>query len=431
MIVQQESLEWLKNQEADSIDHIITDPPYLISFMGKKWDNKDNIVGSVDYWKEALRVCKAGSYALVFGHSRTHHRVMVAMEDAGWEIRDTIMWLYGSGFPKSHNLSSGIDKKKNKLTSNPVPPYEPISAEAKEWDGWGSALKPAYEPIIMARKPFKGSLADNVLRNGLGGLNIDACRVGTGGRFPANIILSHNPECKLVGTQEEHKEAKTITTKGPKFKSWSDNPTQTRWHNQGFNKLEGNTHTTKELKQTTELYDCEDDCPVKSLDEQSGTLRSGYVAPHHKTKDSSWFGASGKYAGNSTQKNDLVGGASRFFYCPKVSAKERNFGCGDIEIKQTTGGGGLTNVGDKFGSIKAPAKNHHPTIKPIELMKYLVKLVSKEGQVILDPFTGSGSTGIAVELLGRTFIGVEMNEEYCDIAERRITAWKEKQNATE
>jgi len=135
MIVNENSFDWLKNREDNSIDHIITDPPYLIDFMGKGWDSEDNIAGSVDFWKEALRVCKSGSYAFVFGHSRTHHRVMVALENAGWEIRDCLMWLYGSGFPKSHNLG----------------------------DGWGSALKPAYEPIIMVRKPFKGSLKNNVL----------------------------------------------------------------------------------------------------------------------------------------------------------------------------------------------------------------------------------------------------------------------------
>lgn len=416
MIIQQDSLEWLKQQEADSIDHIITDPPYLIDFMNKGWDSEDNVAGSVDYWKEALRVCKAGSYALVFGHSRTHHRVMVAMEDAGWEIRDCLMWIYGSGFPKSHN----------------------IGKKHSEWEGWGSALKPAYEPIIMARKPFKGSLVDNVLKNGLGGININACRVGTEvmpaittktetteigwekkgyttpeavGRFPANIILSHNPDCRLVGETTE-----TIVG-GNKGKS-------------GFvNGYESGDFTKKES--SIELWNCEDGCPVNLINQQAPAVGNAYKATRKKKttggSGNSWTNG-GKEEGEDNGVYDGLGGASRFFYCAKVSAKERNFGCEELETKQTTGGGGLTNVGDKFGSIKAAAKNHHPTIKPIKLMEWLVKLISKEGQIILDPFTGSGSTGIAVELLGRTFIGVEMDADYCDIAERRITAWIENEN---
>ena len=415
---------WLKEQPDNSIDHIITDPPYLIDFMGKGWDSKDNIAGNPEFWKECLRVVKPGGYCLSFGHSRTHHRIMIALEDAGWELRDCLMWLYGSGFPKSQDLGKRA---------------------GEEWKGWGNALKPAYEPIIMARKPFKGSLTNNVLEFGTGGLNIDACRVGSEvmpaietktetteigwekkgyttpektGRFPANIMLSHSTGCsEKVYRKQQNK---------------------------------------------VELYDCEDDCPVKLLDDQSGVLRSGYVAPHHKTKDSSWFGASGKFAGNSIQKNDLVGGASRFFQtweceddCPVKLLDEQAPKVGNAykatRKKKTTGGSGnsWTNAGKEEGeengiydglagasrffycakvSKKERGKdNNHPTIKPVALMKWLVKLVSKEGQTILDPFAGSGSTGIAVELLGREFVGLELDPDYCDIAERRIEAWLEKE----
>ena len=376
MIITSDSLEWLKQREDNSIDHIITDPPYLIDFMGKGWDSEDNVAGSVEFWKEALRVAKAGSYALVFGHSRTHHRVMVAMEDAGWEIRDCLMWLQGQGFPKSHELGAKIDKALGHIghrgkrvkhqvgqehldKPEAVGKHEPISPEAKEWSGWGENLKPAYEPIIMARKPFKGSLTNNVLTNKTGALNIDACRVGTEvmpaiftktvitemgwkkhayvspeavGRFPANVIL-------------DEEAGELLDNQAPKT---------------------GNAYKATRKKKTT-----------------GGS-------------GNSWTN-SGKEEGESNGVYDGLGGASRFFYCSKVSAKERNIG--------TT--------------------NNHPTVKPIELMKWLIKLVSREGQTILDPFTGSGSTGIAAELLGREFIGIEMDADYCEIAKTRINAWKE------
>ena len=406
MIINTDNLVWLKEQPDNSIDHIITDPPYLIDFMGKGWDSEDNIAGNPEFWKECLRVVKSGGYCLAFGHSRTHHRVMTALEDAGWELRDCLMWLYGSGFPKSHNLGKKV---------------------GEEWEGWGSALKPAYEPIIMARKPFKGSLANNVLEWGTGALNIDACRVGSEvmpaietktetteigwekrgyttpeavGRFPANVMLSHSEGCKKVAETTEIEEAKEITTKSPKFRSWSDDPTKTRWHNQGFNKLEGNNYTTKGRQQTIDIYECEEGCPVKLLDEQAPKVGNAYKATRKKKttggSGNSWTNA-GKEEGEENGIYDGLAGASRFFYCAKVSKKERG------------------------------KDNNHPTIKPVALMKWLVKLVSKEGQTILDPFAGSGSTGIAVELLGREFVGLELDPDYCDIAERRIEAWLEKE----
>lgn len=440
MIIKSDSLEWLKKQDDATIDHIITDPPYLIDFMGKGWDAEDNVAGSVDYWKEALRVCKAGSYALVFGHSRTHHRVMAAMEDAGWEIRDCIMWLYGQGFPKSHNIALGIDKKfggknrgraiptassfqacdkeqKNKLTANKVEEYVATTDVAKDWQGWGSGLKPAYEPIIMARKPFKGSLVDNVLKNGLGAINIDDCRITyeegfvppknanvdnpsawtdedhngkkpyilnsklkqrqvftPEGRFPANVILSHNPECKLVGTKEET----TSNHNAPKGTF------------AGGEEDRGSEKVYREQKNTIEVYECVDDCPAKLLDDQMKE-------------------------------------ASRFFYCAKVSKKERNAGCESLEDKEWKHhkvGGSVAEDGihnkNGTGTVRGFSKNNHPTVKPIKLMEYLIKLVSKEGQTILDPFAGSGSTGIACKNLNREFILVEREDDYINIIKGRL-----------
>ena len=458
MIINGESLEQLKLMEENSIDHIITDPPYLIDFMGKKWDSADNIAGSVDFWKEALRVCKDGSYALVFGHSRTHHRVMAAIEDAGWEIRDCLMWLQGQGFPKSHELGAKIDKAKGLIghrgkrvkhqhghehldKPEAIKKHEPISAEAKEWSGWGENLKPAYEPIIMARKPFKGSLTNNVLINKTGALNIDACRVGTEvmparetktettgigwekhgytspqttGRHPSNVILSHSEGCRKIGETTE-----TIIG-GNKGSSGFVNG----YESGDFTKIES----------PVELYYCEEGCPVKLIDQQAPKTGNAFTATRKKKTSggsgNSWTN-NGKEEGQTNGVYDGLGGASRFFYVAKVSSKERNFGCEELPQRQTIGGGGTeTDIAGAYGSVKSKSGNHHPTLKPIELMKYLVKLVSREGQTILDPFTGSGSTGIAAELLDRNFIGIEMDADYCEIAEKRISAWKEKENKT-
>lgn len=463
MIIHKDSLEWLKEQEADSIDHIITDPPYLIDFMNKGWDSEDNVAGSKEYWEQALRVCKAGSYALVFGHSRTHHRVMVAMEDAGWEIRDTIMWLYGEGFPKSHNIGKSVQKKlgnvkvigKKKGAGTTGATYISGKEEYKdgnkgvykkeyndieitnEWKGWGSCLKPAYEPIILARKPFDGSLSDNIILNGLGGLNIDACRVraedkakfpvgeyttdtsvgkirptnrtedtNPEGRFPANVILSHNPECKLVGETTE-----TIIG-GNKGKS-------------GF--AEGYTSGDFTKKESPiDIYECEDDCPIKLLDTQAPKTGNGHKPKAKITGYGKRYGGTETYDG-AGERVDGLGGASRFFYCAKVKSKERDLGCEELEDKpsQLNSGGLGRKISvdkriEKHGTNTPTAKNTHPTIKPIKLMEYLVKLVSKEGQTILDPFAGSGSTGLACKNLKRNYILVEREDEYIPIIRARV-----------
>ena len=286
---------------AESVDAIVCDPPYGLSFMGKGWDHG---VPGVDFWVEALRVLKPGGHLIAFGGTRTYHRLAVAIEDAGFEVRDCLMWLYGSGFPKSHNLRG-------------------------EWQGWGTALKPAYEPVILARKPLRGTVADNMAQWGTGGLNIDATRVGDeGGRWPANVIL--------------------------------------------------------------------DEEAAAALDAQSG-----------------------------------IGGASRFFYTAKASRSEREAGLDGVEVKQAGSVRGhnkhkprLAGDGRVNPQITEPQRaNHHPTVKPIALMRYMIRLVVPRGAVVLDPFMGSGSTGCAAMVEGMQFIGIDIIPEYVEIARLRLAWW--------
>ena len=473
-----DSRDKLKELEDNSIDALVTDPPYLINFMGKDWDKENSPAGDASFWEEVIRVMKPGAYGLVFGHSRQHHRVMTALEDAGFEIRDCLMWLYGSGFPKNHNISIAIDKtvagmkargKRNNFgttlnTANDeglpaaasVGKHEPISEEAKKWDGWGTALKPAYEPIILVRKPTENklSVAKNIIKWGTGGINIDASRIGTDedfsnitprkmmanqgsvktddhdhtasetwqaakdklqnlGRFPANVLLSHHPDCKQVGESTE-----TIIG-GNKGKS-------------GFvDGYESGDFTKKES--TYPVYQCVDGCAVKTLDEQAPS--TGNAFQKTRTKDTtggsgdSWTNG-GKKAGEDNGVFDGLSGASRFFYCAKVGKKERNAGCDDFEEKEvrfraTKNGTGETSKGqERFTSLK---KNTHPTVKPIKLMTYLAKLITPEGGVVLDPFMGSGSTGMACVMEGFDFIGIEMDPNYVEISQARID-WARTQN---
>lgn len=330
--------EALRGIDDCSVDSVVTDPPYELAFMGKRWDST-GVAHDVELWREVLRVLKPGGHLLAFGGTRTYHRMACAIEDAGFEIRDCLQWLYGSGFPKSHNISKAIDKAAG-ATREVVGSYtvsgsaamggrqgrasvaaegatsvgltrelaitKAATPEAQRWDGWGTALKPANEPIVMARKPFKGTVAANVLVHGTGGINVDACRVSgafssgwvssPAGRWPANVIM--------------------------------------------------------------------DEAAGEMLDEQSG-------------------------------------GASRFFYCAKASRQERELGL-------------LANDGQRA--------NRHPTVKPLSLMRWLVRLVTPPGGLVLDPFAGSGTTGMACKQEGFEFCGIEQSQDYIDIALKRIDA---------
>ena len=311
-------LEVMASIPGNSIDAIITDGPYGISFMGKEWDHG---VPGVEFWSEMLRIAKPGAHILSFGGTRMYHRMAVAVEDAGWEIRDCLYWVYGTGFPKSHNIGNGM----------------------------GTALKPAVEPIVMARKPFKQTVARNVLEWGVGALNIDDCRVGQ--RWPANLIHDGSDEVVELFPQ----------SKGGAFPA------------------------------------------------QRGTAFFGTGKPTVPEK----IGAMGD-----------SGSAARFFYCAKPSNAERDCGCQDIAEKAIisfTKCNGTSQVASSISEGRNTSRaNNHPTVKPIALMEYLIKLITIENQVVLDPFMGSGTTGIAARNTNREFIGIEMNPDYYAIAEARI-----------
>jgi DNA modification methylase len=353
--------EVLKQLPDNSIDSIVTDPPYELGFMGKKWDST-GIAYDVELWREVLRVLKPGGHLLAFSGSRTYHRMAVAIEDAGFDIRDQIMWIYGSGFPKSHNLKG-------------------------EWQGWGTALKPAHEPIVMARKPVTATVAANVLEWGVGGLNIDDTRVASDDGF-------EKAWDKPVTTNISAKGGKYISKGNNHIVDLSGYKPLGRWP---ANVIHDGSDEVVELFPNTK----------------------GGVAVRHNS--------GGKNFGSDAEKpamDDLgygdSGSAARFFYCAKAGKRDRNEGLDGFEIKQTTGGGGLTEVGGAYGSIKAPAQNHHPTVKPTDLMAYLCRLVTPNSGTVLDPFMGSGSTGKAAMYEGFKFVGIEMTDEYLPIAKARI-----------
>ena len=426
LLLHGDCLEKLKLLKENSIDSIVTDPPYGISFMNKKWDYD---VPSVEIWTECLRVLKPGGHLLSFGGSRTYHRMAVRIEDAGFEIRDQIMWIYGSGFPKSHNIGKAVDKlqgnerevvgvKENYLDINNNKEGDksfydsawldnkrvdlPITKGQSEWEGWGTALKPAHEPIVVARKPLsEKSVAENVLKWGTGGLNIDVSRIGTDGG------------CKRSHQQNE----------------WPLNENGTQDRTQiAFGKTNHTKIDINEGRWPANIILDEEAGQV--LDEQSG-ISTGKVGMTQQSSPNNIY--QGFKSKGDTKVNDGKtdkGGASRFFYCPKTSKKDRNEGCEELEekgyevnFKESPKQGSI----EKYGIEEAlkrlkdlTSKNNHPTVKPTSLMEYLIKLVTPVNGTVLDPFMGSGSTGKASVRNGFDFIGIEREEEYIKIAEARI-----------
>ena len=403
------SKQLLKIVEDNSIDSIVTDPPYELGFMGKKWD-ASGIAYDVELWHECLRVLKPGGHLLAFSGSRTYHRMTVAIEDAGFEIRDQIMWLYGSGFPKSHDVSKAIDKMAGaerevvRLNHNhraiSGTEYEgvyaggntgaetitaPATDDAKEWNGWGTALKPAHEPICVARKPLIGTVAENVLTHGTGSINVDACRVECEG--------------KPLFTKQN-------TKNGNIFKNGSNRTgeisTQGRWpaniiHDGSAEVLAGFPETQNGGKKNAERMS------KGSGGEATGNVY-GVYKPHRQIET---------YGGDK-------GSAARFFYCAKASKKDRDEGLEGFEERFSPTMGNGIGAKEHDPETATPKRNYHPTVKPTNLMQYLCRLVTPPNGLILDPFLGSGSTGKAAIYEGFRFIGFDLNQEYIDIAKARI-----------
>ena len=390
VIVNANCLDAMKEMKTNSVDSIVTDPPYGLAFMGKKWDYD---VPSVAIWREALRVLKPGGHLLAFAGSRTYHRMAINIEDAGFEIRDQIMWLYGSGFPKSLNISKSIDKKLGAEREMVRMPYsnqqmmmkdgqnerpwqnkarelgyhetmsnKPASPEAQQWDGWGTALKPAHEPIVLARKPIEDTITENVLEHGTGALNIGDCRVAT------NENLNGGAYAKEGGRAESQS-------------------------------LHGGS----------------------GMNVAGKTVGVDFVQPAGRWPANFIHDGSDEVVSLFPEEN------ARFFYCAKASKAERDAGCEELESQEMgrnqsplEGGKMLTGSGNERSNLK---KNFHPTVKPIALMEYLCRLITPPGGTILDPFMGSGTTGIAALRLGFEFIGLELSEEYVEIASHRIAHW--------
>ena len=377
-------LEILRAMPDASVDSVVTDPPYGLSFMGKKWDYD---VPSEDIWRECLRVLKPGGHLLAFAGTRTQHRMAVRIEDAGFEIRDMIAWVYGSGFPKSRNVCLDMDKMEGhgnrghriavanrhhpdgtlEPNGEQLAAYEPKTDDAREWQGWGTALKPALEPLTVARKPLQSTVAANVLEHGTGAINIDGCRVPTDDKLGGGMVSMgrpkasegwdrpwmHDPEV----TERKKIEAASKVAAAEALGRWPANLIH-----------DGSDEVVGLFPETG-----------KSTGGRIGNAGGGSV-PNVPT---------GTFeAGNPGY--GYTGSAARFFYCAKASKADRD------------------------------ADNKHPTVKPTALMRYLCRLVTPPGGIVLDPFMGSGSTGKAAILEGFQFIGIEREEEYIKIAKARI-----------
>jgi len=347
--------DYLRSLPEASVSAVVTDPPYELGFMGRKWDSS-GIAYSVDLWQECLRVCKPGAHLIAFGGARTYHRLACAVEDAGWEVRDQGIWIYGSGFPKSLDVSKAIDREAGVLgheghaftvagyshapdkiqhtaPSRGYVPPAPATPAARQWQGWGTALKPAHEPFVIARKPFRGTVAENVLEHGTGAINVEACKVGTEsmqGRWPANLI---------------HDGSEAVEALFPE----STAGTETKPRGKG-----------------------------------------GIWSPSTGTPAGPQYGDSGS--------------AARFFYAAKASREEREHGL----------------VG---------FRNVHPTVKPLALMRHLVRLVTPPGGLVLDPFAGSGTTMLAAIQEGFDVAGCELTEEYWPIIAGRCECGRKEEEA--
>jgi site-specific DNA-methyltransferase (adenine-specific) len=461
-------MDVLKTIEDASVDSIVTDPPYELGFMGKGWD-KSGIANNVEMWSEALRVLKPGGHLLAFSGSRTYHRMVCAIEDAGFEVRDRVRfecspetkygalwdsmndeqrgallellndqigfgsemaWTYASGFPKSLDVSKAIDKaagaervvvgvredfaaRSNKKRvgvswtdgtvadgsfSNPDQVGQitaPATDAARQWSGCGTALKPAHEPICVARKPLVGTVASNVLQHGVGALNIDACRVGY---LDEADRESATPQGRCTSHDSTSIGAKPNV-------------------GQSFDRIEFDRPETKGRWPANVIHDGSKEVRQAFPDAPGQLARAS-----SSRKNQNVYGAMARGSGGAEPRDADVKSAARFFYCAKSSRADRNEGCDALPdraggMNSNTSGQHITR---RDGWQPEPVKNNHPTVKPTDLMAYLCRLVTPPGGLVLDPFMGSGSTGKAAMREGFRFIGIDMTPEYIDIARARI-----------
>jgi DNA modification methylase len=414
-ILHGDNRDTLKTIPDNSIDAIVTDPPYGIDFLGKDWDAN---TGALETYQECLRVLKPGGHIVAFSAARTYHHLAITLEQAGFEIRDQIMWIYSSGFPKSQDIGRSIQRSlgvKQKKTLTPwensksrlsfdnagekladTPSSEQVvctDPEAQQWEGWGTALKPAHEPIALARKPIKLSIAKNCLTHGVGALNIDATRI------PYDDPAEAEADAKWRAKWSKHNVA------GPVFQDQDIAEVRKKQNKPSGGKGTSATHKNFSAENTDK----------------------------EKTEFEPWEASQiGRFPSN------VIGDIpdyQKYFYCPKVSRAERHIGhetpppmFGNVQGAYGPDGNRMAVGLDARNDLNKG--NNHPTVKPIELMKYLIRLITPPGGTVLDPFNGSGSTGCAAVELGMTYIGCELDKNYVEIARRRIEAWYEHVNPT-
>ncbi len=405
-------------EQIEGITAVVTDPPYGLSFMGKDWDHG---VPGEEFWRGIAGACLPGAMMLAFGGTRTYHRMVCAIEDAGWEIRDCLQWLYGSGFPKSLDVSKAIDRAaaaehlrefshKNPADrpytymagetstgwKSPPRPHKtkPYTEAARTWHGYGTALKPAHEPICLAMNPLDGTFAHNACTHGVAGLNVDGGRVGT----------------ESAG-----------------WNGLTSDRTGSEWDNSGFKKADGVQRQSQGRWPANIIHDGSAEVVegFPNSKGQQGDVRG--TEPSHTGEGACY----GEYGRVPAAKRGDSGSAARFFYCAKASKAERNRGCEGMEERDCSKyGGGIPSAVNSdprgmSGGGNRPMRNSHPTVKPLALMRYLCTLVTMpERNLILDPFAGSGTTGIACKELGLPCILIEQDEHHCEIIAARVAAAK-------
>lgn len=401
-LLRADCLRVLRNMPDNHVDSIVVDPPYGLRFMGRKWDYA---IPAVEVWVECLRVLKPGGYLLCFAGTRTQHRMACNIEDAGFEIRDVIAWVYGSGFPKSVNLSAALGTKLD-------------YADREHLEDWGTALKPAMEPITMARKPLIGTIAENWMEHGTGALNIGGCRIETNGeamRAGAGAIPCRNdPAVPRVppGRQGEASADRSYQDSGATDFAMKPGPrggaAAGRWP-------------------ANLVHDGSDDV-LEHFPDDAGAASP--VTVRNGDKFRSTFGA---FKGDIDEEGSTFqgdeGSAARFYYCAKASVMDREEGL-DLFVRRPVAFGNQAQAEVERGNLEHKGNsgmntikmraNAHPTVKPTTLMRWLCRMVTPPGGLVLDPYAGSGSTGKAAMLEGFRFIGMELESEHFPVAVGRV-----------